>query len=125
MTGAVFAFAGAAQSAGGGAGNHPNAMAWTNPYGSTIASTQVLTVSGVGGGTAPITATSTGGAVLSYLKNGVSTVYTGAFTVSDGDTLGWSLLNLTTGTESGTVAVSSGAFAVSTFTYVVRGNTYF
>ena len=128
MTGIVAALAGSTQGAGGGgggAGNHPNALAWTNPFNPTIASTQILTIAGVGGGIAPITAVKTGAAGLKYTLNGVFASYSGAFNVSDGDTLGWSLLNLTTSTESGTVVVSSGAFTISTFTYVVGGNNYF
>jgi len=125
MTGAVFAFAGSPQSAGGGWGDHPSAMPWTNIYSSSQGATQILTVAGVGGGYAPIVATNSGSAALFYTHNGVSTAYAGPFNVSDGDTLGWWLLNLTTGAESGTIVVSSGAFTVSTFTYVIRGNNYF
>jgi hypothetical protein len=123
VTGAVLATVGG--SGGGGGGAPPDALAWTNPYGSTLASTQALTIAGIGPGTAPITATNSGGAALSSIQNGVSTLYTGAFTVSDGDTLGWSLLNLTSSTETGTVVVSSGAFTVGTFIYVVLGNNDF
>jgi hypothetical protein len=110
---------------GGGTGDPPDALSWSNAFGFTLASTQALTIAGVGSGTAPITATNSGGAALSHIQNGVSTLYTGAFQVADGDTLGWSLLNLTGGTEAGTVVVSSGAFTVATFTYTVRGNNNF
>lgn len=109
---------------GGGSGNHPNALSWSNPYGYTTASTQVLTVSGVGTGSAPITTTNSGAAPLNYILNGDSIRYAGAFLVSDGDTLGWSLLNLTSSTETGNVVVSSGTFTVGAFAYVVRGNNY-
>jgi hypothetical protein len=108
---------------GGGSGNHPNALSWSNPYGFTIASTQVLTISGVGTGSAPIATTNSGVALLTCVLNGDSFRYTGAFLVSDGDTLGWSLLNLTSSTETGSVVVSSGTFTVDVFAYVVRGNT--
>ncbi len=120
VTGAVVATVGGG-GGGGGAGT-PDALAWTNPYGFTLASTQALTIAGIGSGTAPISATNSGGAGLSYILNGTSTSYTGAFTVSDGDTLGWSVLNLTSSTETGTVVVSSGTFTVGAFVYVVRGN---
>jgi hypothetical protein len=100
-------------------------MAWSDAFGFTLASTQVLTVSGVGSGTAPITATNSGSASLSYIQNGVSTLYAGAFLVADGDTLGWSLLNPTSSTETGTVVASSGSSSVGSFTYVVRGNNNF
>ena len=125
MTGALLVMASGGQGIGAGAGGAPGPLAWSNPYGSTMASTQALTIAGVGGGAAPVTASNTGGAMLSYVRNGVSTPYTGAFTVSDGDSLAWTLLNLTTSTRSGTVAVTSGAVTVGTFSYVVRGNTYF
>ena len=107
----------------GGSGNHPNALSWSNPYGYTTASTQVLAISGVGSGSVPITATNSGAAPLNYILNGDSVRYAGAFLVSDGDTLGWSLLNLTSSTETGSVVVSSGTFTVGAFAYVVRGNT--
>ncbi len=110
---------------GGGFGNHPNALAWSNVFGATSASTQVLTIVGVGGGTAPITVTNSGSATLFYTQNGVSMAYTGSFNVSDADTLGWWLLNLTIGTKSGTITVSSGAFIVGTYNYVITGNNNF
>jgi hypothetical protein len=125
MSGVQAALAALSGSGGGGGGGAPNAMAWSNPFGFTLASTQALTISGVGPGTAAITATNSGGAALSYFHNGISTLYSGAFTVGDGDTLGWSLLNLTAAPKGGTIVVSSGSFTVGTFTYVVRGNNYF
>jgi hypothetical protein len=123
MTGAVLVTAGCG--GGGGGGNHPHALAWNNPYGFTLASTQTLMIAGIGSGTAPIAATNSGGAVLSSILNGTSGLYTGAFTVRDGDMLGWSLLNVTSSTETGTIVVSSGSFEVGAFTYVVRGSNDF
>ncbi len=124
MTGAILATI-SAGGAGAGTGGAPDAMAWSNPYGFTLVATQALTVAGIGAGAASIAATNSGGATLSYIHNGVSTLYTGAFAVSDGDTLAWSLLNLSSSTLTGTVAVSSGSSPVGTFTYVVRGNNNF
>jgi hypothetical protein len=110
---------------GGGFGNHPNAMAWSNLYGSGSGATQFLTVSGVGGGTAPITIANSGAALVYYNHDGIASLYTGGFTVADGDTLGWFVLNYAPGLKSGTITVSSGAFTVGAFTYVIAGNNYF
>ena len=121
VTGAVLAAAAGGGGVGGNGGS-PNAMAWSNPFGETLASTQSLTVSGIGGGTAPISATNSGPASLSYILNGASTSYTGAFSVADGDTLAWAVLNLGVGRLAGTVVVTSTTFAVDTFSYVVLGN---
>ena len=128
MSGAIMALAGASNGAsggGGGSGNHPNALAWNNIYNRGYGATQILNISGVGGGTATITVTNSGTGTLFTIHNSASTIYTGGFTVADADTLGWSILNLTGVTVSGTVTVSCGAFTIGTFTYVAQGNNFF
>ena len=122
MTGALMALAGAPGVSGGGGGTHPNAIAWGNIYDSGSGSTATPAVAGIVGGSAVITAMRTGTAVLYYNLNGGYVAYTGGFTVSNGDTLGWTLYNSTVTTKSGTVTVSSLGFTVGTFTYVITGN---
>ena len=126
MSGAIMALAGASNGAGGGGtGNHPNAMAWSNIFSFGIGATQFLKITGVGGGIATLTATNSGSGVLLYTKDSASIAYTGGFTVADADTLGWSVLNYGVVGASGTITVSCGSFTVGTFTYVVKGNNYF
>ncbi|MHB8529191.1 MAG: hypothetical protein ACYC8V_06730 [Caulobacteraceae bacterium] len=128
MTGAVAATLGAPTQAGGGggaSGAHPNAMAWSNIYAAGLGSTQTLTVAGVVAGPATITASRTGTAIMSCTLNGAPATYGGGFTVSNGDTISWTMDNVTGSTKSGTVTVTSagGTFTVGTFTYVLTGNT--
>jgi hypothetical protein len=127
MSGAIMALAGASSGAGGGggSGNHPNALVWSNIYSRGYGATQILNISGIGGGTATLTTTNSGGGSLFAIHNGISTIYTGGFAVADADTLGWSILNLTTVTVSGTITVSCGAVTVGTFTFVAQGNNFF
>lgn len=124
MTGAIMGTIGGVGGAGGSGGT-PDALDWNNIYANGVGSTQSLTIAGVGSGSSSITATNSGSAALSYNLNGTTHVYSGAFDVSDGNTLSWFLINLTTSTKSGTVVVSSGSSTLSTFTYVVTGNNYF
>ncbi len=121
MSGALLATIGTSTAASGGS-IAPAAMAWSNCFGQIVASTNVLTVSVAGGAKATITASLTGTGELVAILNGKWTPYTGAFNVSNGDTLGWSILIGSSGATSGTVTVKSagGTFTVGTFTYVVK-----
>ena len=123
MTGVLAALVGAGSGSAGGA--VPHAMAWNNIFAGTQGSTQILTVAGIGGGVAPITASLSGSGTLFYTLNGAAVAYTGAFNVSDGDTLGWSILNVGTSTYSGTATIKSGSTTISTFTYTVRGANFY
>lgn len=121
MSGALLATIGTS-TAPGGSGVAPSAMAWNNCFGEIGAATNILTVAGLAGAKATITATITGTGELIAILNGKWSVYTGPFTVSDGDTLGWDILIGSAGSTSGTVTVKSagGTFTVGTFTYVVK-----
>jgi hypothetical protein len=120
MTGALLATIGAT-AVGGGAGA-PDAMAWGNIYAEIAGGTNILTVAGLAGAKATLTATITGGGELAFNLNGKITTYTGGFVVSDGDTLGWMVFAGGGGPSSGTVTVKSagGTVTVGTFTYVLK-----
>ncbi|MGH7016195.1 MAG: hypothetical protein ACRED8_03810, partial [Caulobacteraceae bacterium] len=65
------------------------------------------------------------GVSLNYVLNGVSTPYSGAFSLSNGDTLGFTVTNDTGITRSGTVTVKAadGTVTVGSFAYVLKGGT--
>ncbi len=102
----------------------PGPLAWTNIYGRVLGHTNVQTFTLI---TTPISVAaswSTGGAKLHYVLNGGASAYLGPFTVEAGDTLLWSIVNLTSGDLSGTVIVanaSDGGAALDSFTYTVTG----
>ena len=120
MAGAVLALL-AGGTAGGGGG--ALTLDWANIYGLYTASNAPLAVSGLSG---PISLeiANSGAGLITYTRNGVSFAYGGAFTVANGDMLGWSVTNAGDGgAVSGTVSVlneSDGGATVGAFTYVVR-----
>jgi hypothetical protein len=121
MTGAIAAIAGTAgQSAASGVVVPSPTPVWTSIYGYDYGVTNSQTISGI---SAPISisASNSGAATLFYVLNGVSTLYTGAFTARDGDVLAWSVAVGLTG-KSGTITVtngSDGGATLATITYVL------
>ena len=113
---------------GGGGGPAPNAMTWSNIYGTAGGATSTLTVAGVVAGPATITMSRTGGLGIGvgYLLNGAFNNYTGGFTVTNGDTLGWVMQSAHTTTVSGTVTIKSagGTVTVGTFTFLLVGSSF-
>jgi hypothetical protein len=96
---------------------------WSNIYGVGSGQSAVQTIAGLTGGHVAITLAISGSGNLFYVKNGVQTPYTGAFNVSNGDTLGFGVSNPTTGTnESGTVTVTDATHSatLATLNYVVK-----
>jgi len=99
----------------------PGALEWSDIYGDIIASTGVQTLSLI---TVPISiaASATGSGILHYILNGSVHLYTGAFSVSSGDTLAWQINNFGPGGVSGTITItnsSHGGDVLDAPTYVV------
>ena len=65
---------------------------WTSIFDTDVGSTNTITLAGI---TAPITisAAITGTGTLFYFLNGAFLPYTGAFSASAGDSLGWTIEN--------------------------------
>lgn len=101
----------------GASGGTPNSVTWANIFGKGYGSNAPQTLAGIGAGTATLTATITGTSNLLYIKNGTSLNYSGAFTVANGDKLGWALIS--NGADSGTITVKCGSTTIGTFTYVI------
>lgn len=106
MTGAVAATFGARGATPGGPLNAPSPLVWNDIYGEDSGSTQTLTVGGI---TTPIqlTASRTGGGLLSYIINGAYMPYAGAFTVSPNDTLAWAISTTGSADRSGVITVTN------------------
>ena len=119
MTGAILAAA-AAPTAASGSGSGITAMAWANISARGIGVNAAQTFAGFTG-SITISASDTGGANISYYKNGVSHgLYTGPFPVSAGDTLAWQLSIPGSSGVSGTVTVDyNGSNLIDTFSYVL------
>lgn len=126
MSGALLALGGQGASGGGGGGIViPNPLEWTDAYGDIIAHTGVQTVTGI---TTPISvaATLSGGGTLHVTQNGTGREYGGPFSVSAGDTLVWSIVNLTTLSVSGTITITNGSDGGATLdapTYTATGSS--
>jgi hypothetical protein len=125
MTGVIMATAGVAAAGGSGGGGtaggtvSPNALAWTSIAGVDDGSSNNQTISGI---SAPmsIAATITGSGVLFYTQNGAPYVYGGAFTVHNGDVIGWSVSTPGASRVSGTITVlndSDGGATLCTIPY--------
>lgn len=125
MTGAVLGAICGFGGAGDGTTAPPDTLAWSNIFAVSQGATQSLRITGVGGGSTSLTASNSGGSRLFYTRNTASIPYSGAFNVSDGDMIGWWLLNISSVNESGTVVISSGSFIISTFTYLILGNEFY
>ena len=87
MSGALMALAGAGGSTGGGVIT-PGPLNWTAIYDtdSGATNTQAFTLIATA---ISVSASLSGGGILSYVLNGISTNYTGAFAVHPGDALNW------------------------------------
>ncbi len=87
MAGALMVLAGAGGSSGGGVIT-PGPLNWTAIYDtdSGATNTQAFTLIAT---VISVSASLSGGGILSYVLNGVSTNYTGAFAVHPGDALSW------------------------------------
>ncbi len=119
MSGVTAALAGAGGSGSGGGAL--GSMSWANIYGSYAGSNTPLTVSGISSAHT-LTATKTGGGLLSYILNGSSYGYSGGFAVHPGDTLAWLVASSGGAGQSGTVTVndaSAGGALVDSFTYIL------
>jgi hypothetical protein len=125
MTGAIAALVGAG-GAGGGGGT-VGALSWGSISGSQAGSNAALTITGISSAHSFEAGPSSGGVSLGYTLNGTYVAYTGAFNVHNGDTLGWTVVNNTKPTKSGTVTVTDltdGGAVVDTFSYVVVGTGF-
>lgn len=104
-------------SAGGGFDVTPNAVNWADISGATPQSNANQTISGIDA-TISISLGKTGSGILTYDLNGAGfTAYSGAFNVTNGQTLRFQLSGAGT---SGTVTVtndSDGSTTLDTFTY--------
>ena len=124
MSGAVILSAGMAQTGGGSGIVIPDALEWTDAYGGIVATTNLQTITGI---TAPVSiaAALSGGGGLQYILNGATKFYSGAFSASAGDTLGWSVLNVSTVSVSGTITItnaSDGGATLDAPTYIATGS---
>ncbi len=120
MTGAVLTLLGGATAAGSGGGGVVET--WANIYGGTIGANKPVTFSGLTG-TLSISATITGTGQLGVGKNHLYTFgYTGAFNVSNGDTLYWYVVS-PGGACSGTITITDATHSttMATFTYTLTG----
>jgi hypothetical protein len=122
MTGIAAALAGvSATSAASGVVIPSPTPVWTAIFGYDAGSTNNQTLAGI---SAPISlsASLSGAGALVYVKNGVGTLYTGAFTAVVGDVIAWTVL-AGLSTVSGTLTVtnaSNGGATLATIAYVVR-----
>ena len=119
MTGAVAATISGGIGAGSGVVTPSPALVWSNVAGSLIGSTQALTVLGITQAIS-VSATNSGASSLIYTLNGTSKTYTGAFPVHAGDTLGWQLYGIGTGTVTVNNQSNAGALLAG-FTYLITG----
>ena len=123
MTGAVMALAGSEGSAGGGGGVIPSPTpAWSAIYDTDIGSTNLQTISGIGGPIS-VSVTPSGGGLPYYTLGSGLTPCTGAFTVRPGDALGLTVFAvLGGGTVTGTLTVrnlSDGGTTLAVIAYAV------
>jgi hypothetical protein len=125
VSGVLAALLGSGDGSGGGGGDViPGALSWTNIFGSLIGHTNLQIFTGI---TVPIAISAGlggGSGTLHYALNGIGKVYTGAFNVSAGDSVMWSVGNITGSPVSGTVTVenlSDSGTVLDTFTYTVTG----
>ena len=121
MNGTLMALAGAA-SAGGGTGVVITPTpSWVAIYDTDTGSTNTPAILGITTAIS-ISLAKSGGGTLFYNLNGGFNLYTGAFTVHAGDTLGFIIDNSMSGTKTGTITVtnvSNGSVTVATFAYTV------
>jgi hypothetical protein len=124
VTGVVAALAGiTATSAASGVVIPSPTPVWTAIFGYDAASTNNQTLAGI---TAPISlsASLSGAGALLYVKNGVATLYTGAFSAVVGDVIAWTVL-AGLSTVSGTLTVTNASDAgatLATIGYVVKSS---
>ncbi len=121
------ALSGAGTGSGGGGGGGGGtiipspAPVWSNCYGDAAVSTNTVTIAAITGPIS-VSATNSGTAGLFYSLNGGFTPYTGAFTVSAGDVLGWTIVNTGLSRKTGTITVinvTNSHSTMATFTYSV------
>ena len=125
MAGAVLALMGAGSSAGGGGGS-TGTLSWGTINGTIVGANAAQTISGITAAHS-LTATISGPGALSTIKNGVTAAYTGAFSVSAGDTLAWQVVNNGKATKAGTITVfdaTAGGVELDSFSYVMAGNGF-
>jgi hypothetical protein len=118
MTGAVNAFFGGK---GGASDVTPNAVNWGNVSGFSSQANANQTIDGITS-SITISITDVGTGVLTYyrINSGTYTLYTGPFTVSNGQTLNFRCDAFPSTTPTGTITVrndSSGSATLDTFTY--------
>ena len=123
MAGAVCCLLDAGHGGGGAGVVIPGALEWTDAFGTVVVATNVQTLTLI---TVPISIVAgiTGGGTLHYALNGVGHAYVGAFNVSAGDTLVWSVINVTASPVSGTINVtnaSNGGAVLDAPTYTATG----
>ncbi len=121
MAGALTALAGSGDSSGGGAVPSPTPV-WSPIYDTDVGSTTVQTISGIGGSISVAVVQSGGGALWYTLGSGL-TLYSGAFPVSAGSDLGFTIFNhVGGGTITGTLTVknmSDGGTTLGVISYLV------
>ena len=107
MTGAVMALVGEGGGSSTGYSGTPATPSWSGIYGTDNASSNTATLTGFTGHMPVSAAVSSGPVGIAYTLNGTTYAYSGAFNVSPGDTLSWTLS--VRATKSGTLTVSYGS----------------
>lgn len=105
-------------------GGRPNALNWSAISGVDFASTNVQTISGLNGPIS-VAASHTGAGLLFYALNGLFNVYSGPFTVRNGDVLAWTVETSDSRRVAGTVTVSDVSAAggiLASFAYAVASS---
>ena len=123
MTGVAMTLAAAGGSGGGSGGVAPSpSPAWSAIYDTDVGSTNLQTISGIGGSIS-LSVTQTGAGRLYYTLGSGLTLYTGAFTAHLGDSVGFTVFAVIGGgTVTGTLTVrnlSDGGTALAAIAYAV------
>lgn len=123
MAGALTALLGSGGSAGGSGGVVPSPTpVWSSIYDTDVGSTNVQTISGIGGSIS-ISVVQSGGGALWYTLGSGLTPYGGPFPVSVGSDLGFTVFNhVGGGTITGTLTVknqSDGGATLGVISYLV------
>ena len=122
MAGGLTALAGGGGGAGSGGVVPSPTPNWTNIYDTDIGSTNLQTISGIGGSIS-ISVTKTGTGKLTYTFGSGDFPYTGPFSVGLGQALGFTVsATIGAGTVAGTLTIrnaSNGGATLDSITYAV------